>query len=297
MKNLTASLVMGAGLGIALGMVGSVGRAGATNDPPGNPGHSPGPIDATQRVVPAGGGSRDPAKDAEIRATLERKMPEIVLDAQPFEQVISYLRELTGLNIVVNWTAMEAAAIEKEAEVSLKLADVTFDGGLCLILDAVGAGEIELAYDVLDGVVIVSTKEDLSRRTFVRVYDVKDLVAWSREEQKARIDSVIESVTKHAGGTVIRDALVKGWMPDPEEKTTDTLVELIRQTIDPESWREAGGNVGSISVLNSCLIIYQTNAAHRQVDQLLAALRKTRDLRKISEERKIVYPPTGLPLP
>src|SRR5262249_61194227 len=44
------------------------------------------------------------------------------------------------------------------------------------ILAGIGGGETELGYDISDGVVTISTKEDLARRREIKVYNVEDLL-------------------------------------------------------------------------------------------------------------------------
>jgi len=75
----------------------------------------------------------------EARSKLKRKAPELNFDARPLEEVIEELRKLTGLNIVPNWTALEAVAIERDAEVTLRLQDVSFEKAIELILGEIGA--------------------------------------------------------------------------------------------------------------------------------------------------------------
>ncbi|MFQ5412057.1 MAG: hypothetical protein ACE5EC_07155, partial [Phycisphaerae bacterium] len=112
----------------------------------------------------------------QTRKKLKKRVPELRFDAIPFEEVIDQLRTLTGLNIVPNWSALEASAIEKDAEVTIRLDNVRFDQAIELILDNVSAGEVELAYEIEDSVISISTKDDLARKTVTRVYNVQDLL-------------------------------------------------------------------------------------------------------------------------
>ena len=73
--------------------------------------------------------------------------------------------------------------------------------------------------------------------------------------------------------------------PNVGADTLQRIIDLIQQTIDPESWREAGGNVGSIQSLHQQLIITQTNTAHGQIRDLLTELRRARALQIAVEAR------------
>ena len=45
-----------------------------------------------------------------------------------------------------------------------------------MILAGIGGGETNLAYEISEGVITISTKEDLQRSTKTEVYDVADLL-------------------------------------------------------------------------------------------------------------------------
>jgi len=63
---------------------------------------------------------------------------------------------------------------------------------------------------------------------------------------------------------------------DRTEQGTDGLIRLIDELIDPESWRENGGTLGSISTRETVLVVRQTEENQRQISELLEMLRKTR---------------------
>jgi general secretion pathway protein D len=242
-------------------------------------------------------------------AKLRKMAPEINFQAQEFQQVLERFREMTGLNMTTNWSALEAAGIEKDAEVNLRLKDQTvrYDKVLKSILDAVGGGEVQLAFEIDEGVVQISTKEDLSRRTFPKVYNVQDLLITVPTFRGRQIN--LEQVGSQsqegglAGGRYLRGqggagqgagGIFSGGAGTQDTDATQggrdpllPILELIRNTIDPESWREAGGNVGSIQALNQQIIVTQTSAAHNSLRDLLQQLRRARALQIAVEARYI----------
>ncbi len=234
-------------------------------------------------------GVTESKENQEVRKKLSRVAPEIKFDALEFSEVIDKLIAFTGLNIVPSWPAMEALGIEKDAEVSLRLSHVSFEKALELILIEVGAGEVELAYEIDDGVIRISTKEDLSRRTLTLVYNIKDLlisvptfrgpqiqianIGQDSGQQQGGLGGgrFIEGGGQGGGGGGQGNFLTDDGNDDEENQDdpVEPIIELIQETIDPESWREAGGNVGSISSLNQQLIVTQTSTAHAQLRDLL----------------------------
>ncbi|QDV91857.1 Bacterial type II and III secretion system protein [Phycisphaerae bacterium RAS2] len=254
----------------------------------------------------------EPESNRVVRRKLESVAPEIKYDAVPFRKVIEQLRDRTGLNIVPNWTALDSAGIDPETEVSLRLSSVKFSKAMQLILDAVGAGDVQLAYEVDDGVIAISTKEDLARKTLTRVYGVQDLIISvpTFRGRQINLDQIGQNSNQQgglgggrflggagggggggAGGGNIFGGGGGGQQDDDLQNTQEDpilpIIELIRQTIDPESWREAGGNTGSIQALNQQLVVTQTSSAHTQLRDLLRQLRQSRALQIAVEARYI----------
>lgn len=62
-----------------------------------------------------------------------------------------------------------------------------------------------------------------------------------------------------------------GRVPSP----ADDVIRLLEETVDPSSWRDNGGKVGSIRELAGQLIIRQTEANQREIAELLTQLRDT----------------------
>jgi hypothetical protein len=55
--------------------------------------------------------------------------------------------------------------------------------------------------------------------------------------------------------------------------TTDTVVSLIVGTVAPETWREAGGALGSARLLGTRLVVSQTEPNHKLIEDLLNGIR------------------------
>src|SRR5262249_44108318 len=86
------------------------------------------------------------------------------------------LRDVSSANIFVNWRALEAAGIDKNAPVTARLRDVKFSKALETILRDVGGGTVRLGYTIDEGVISISTEEDLASNVVTRVYDIRDLI-------------------------------------------------------------------------------------------------------------------------
>jgi hypothetical protein len=189
------------------------------------------------------------------RVRLERTLERVSAQATPLEKVMQMLRDQTGVNLFVNWRALEAAGINREAPVTLDLHGVSAAVALRMALKDVGGGNVLLRFDVDEGVVIVSTADDLAKSACTRVYNVRDLIEEEFEHRR-----------RLAG-----DAQ----KPVDEQQVVDALVRVIQETVDPTSWRDAGGSVGAVRYFGGRLIVTQTQDGHQEVVDLLAGLRAT----------------------
>ncbi len=94
-----------------------------------------------------------------------------------------------------------------------------------------------------------------------------------------------------AGGAYGGSGLVVGAPPRPEKDTTrrgarttmrvdwDALIEGITNTVAPSTWEEVGG-VGSITPVGKLMVVRQTLSVHKQISDLLTALRAEGDMAK-----------------
>jgi hypothetical protein len=99
-------------------------------------------------------------------------------------------------------------------------------------------------------VVQISTEDELAKYTVIRVYDVRDLV-----ERELVLSSKLKK--------------------DLASDTSDALIRLIQGTIDPTSWRDNGGSIGSIDALGGALVVTESPQNQDAIFALLVAMRRS----------------------
>lgn len=230
-------------------------------------------------------------EDRVVAAQLERRLPEVRFDNVAFSEVIDFFRDVTGTNIFVNWRALETSGIDRTTPVTARLRDVKFAKALQTVIDDVGGGIVPLSYSIDDGVITVSTQEDLARNTIVQVYDIRDLIISIPDFEAPEVSfSVDLSASGGRGGGGGGLSFNLSGSPEEEEPPTrEELVEqittLVQDTVAPETWRTAGGTIGAISELYGNLIVTQTPENHRTLVALLDKLRETRAIMVTIEAR------------
>jgi len=134
---------------------------------------------ARERGFPALRPGESP-EDVEVREKLQRRIERFTFADIDFKDVVQFLREYSGVNIHVSWRALTAGGIEKRTKVSVDVKDIPVQRALELVLADVGAAaagaDAEPDYTIDGGVLTISPRADLSRKTTRRVYDIRDLL-------------------------------------------------------------------------------------------------------------------------
>ena len=238
--------------------------------------------------------------DQAAQAQLDKKLPDLNFPAIGFADVIDFLRDVTGANIYVRWSALEAAGIDRNAPVNARLRDVKFSKALETILGDVGGGTVPLGYTVDEGIITISTQEDLTRTVTpdTRVFDIRDLIIQVPDFTNAptfNLQSQSNTASGGGGGGSSGGSLFGGagggaqgqgaQVLQTRQQLIDEIKKLIQDTVAPDSWRDAGGTIGAIQELSGQLIVTQTPENMRKLQDLLEQLRETRAIQVTVEAR------------
>jgi general secretion pathway protein D len=242
--------------------------------------------------------------DRAVQAQLDRQLPELTFDAVGFSDVIDFLRDVSGANLFVNWKSLEAAGIDRNTPVTARLRNIKFSKALSIILDSVGGGQTKLGYTVDEGVITISTLDDLSKNVAVRVYDIRDLIIDVPDFNDApqfSLDSQQNQGGQGGGGGGGQGGITQGGVSNnlfggggtqnqretgpTRQELVDSITKLIEDTVATDTWKDNGGSVGALRELQGQLIVTQTPENHRQLVNLLEQLRETRAIQVTIEAR------------
>ncbi len=254
------------------------------------------PAITLRRKPISAGQTTESEADSAVRRRLNTVLPKLELPGVEFKDVVQFLREFGNVSIHVRWAALEMVGVTRKSKVNVHLTNVTLNKAIRVILDDVGGGN-PLGFVLDEGVITISTMDDLSRRTVTRVYDIRDLVVRMPNFKGPNINLRRSgNNNNNAGGW--------GWGDDDDdddddEKTRDEMIEdvldLIRSTIDPDTWRKTGGKHGSIREVGGQIIITQTAENQRALTDLLSQLRQARGP-QVEEGKKIAQQKASEPL-
>jgi len=279
---------------------------------------------------------------------LSRKIPKIDMKDAGLKDVLAFLDAGKG-DIAIRWDRLVKQGIKPSTTVSVQLRNVTLEKALQTVLGRASAKSTARNDDWLRGLdftvdnstITVSSKRDLSPNTYLRSYDIQDMLAFfsewdkgyyraaapapsgQRELRRASPEGVFfmqagdnssgpgRNVTLATGtfatlarGPVTFDlAREKDWDEDREVGRDDiwdtgifdpgagggdsgidselrstsehiaSIKVLLAETVDPFSWRDAGGELGAITNMSGVFMIRQTRANHKAIIKLLDTLR------------------------
>jgi hypothetical protein len=111
---------------------------------------------------------------------------------------LDILRNIGKISIFVNWVALKAAGVEQTTPVTVHLANVPLAKALDMVLSEVG-GE-KLGFEVQEGVVTISTLEQLDATTVTRTHDVRAVPAKGAQLIAVITKSIAPQLWQSAGG-------------------------------------------------------------------------------------------------
>jgi type II secretory pathway component GspD/PulD (secretin)/tetratricopeptide (TPR) repeat protein len=244
-------------------------------------------------------------EDAALQAQLDRHLPELRFNANGLSDVIEFLRDVTGANIYVDWAALERASIAKDAPVTARLRDIKFSKALELIFKSVEGEDDDhkLGYTLDEGVITISTKKELNKNTVTRRYDINDLLFVAPDYTNApqlSLQTAGQGQTAGGGGGGAQQGQGlfnnTGGQQNPQQQgqdranRVDEIKKYITDNVDTNTWKDNGGDVGSISSspLRAVLLITQTPEAQRKIQSVLDSLRASQALQVSVETRFLV---------
>ncbi|MDX1682956.1 MAG: hypothetical protein R3336_07550, partial [Phycisphaeraceae bacterium] len=251
-----------------------------------------------QRLGALGSDTGESEINQRVREQLQRIVP-INFEATKLVNVIEFFRATTGANFFVNWSALENTGVEQDTPVTLELNNVPAEQALRLVLEQATFDEFNpVAFSVIEGIVHISTENDLVRTTATNVYDIRDLLVQVPSFEEApefdvasALEGGGETGGSGGGGGDSGGSIFGGGGGDDEsgpgrdEMVTD-IMELIRNTVGKtDEWAEFGGEVSSMRELNGNLIVRTTPANHRELLSLLGQLRESRAVQISVEAR------------
>lgn len=173
-------------------------------------------------------------------------------------EAVDYLREVTGLNLVMLPKAMEK---DGDAKITLKVKDLSAKSVLKLLLSS---RNLTLTYR--DGALVVLPKDDLQDATTLRMFDVRSMMVKLQDYPGPKVE--LAGPSKNGPSTV--NIVLTVEEPKDPPIPEDFLITLIRENTGAGSWDS--NPKAAISMNNGMLVVSQTPSVLREIEALLGLL-------------------------
>jgi hypothetical protein len=209
---------------------------------------------------------------------LNQRIPEVTFEGVPFEQVMDWVKELTGANVVVHWQTLSDAGVERDKPLTIKVKNLRLSQVLWMIMNEAGGSDVKLAYRASGSLIILSTAEELGKEMITKVYDVSDLLTSpTRFSIQSTMDPSQVLNNQNSGGTggssggsggQLFQGMQNNEQGQNQQQTSDAdiqkIIDLITSTIESDTWMQNGGT-GQIVAFHSMLVVTNSLMVHQKI--------------------------------
>jgi hypothetical protein len=206
------------------------------------------------------GEDSDPRK-VEVLNRLNTMRVSVDFTNNTLEEAVSFLRDFTGLNIVVDAEVYKNQS-EDQLKVTLKVKDLLFKSVLKLMLSA-----RELSAMYKEGVVLIVPKGKIDKAVTLQLYDVRDLLLKIQDFPGPKV----ELVSPQKGGSPLVSATFI--LEEPHTVLTEEFItDMVKQNTGDKSWEENPN--ASMTLTNGVLVVSQSRRVHQEIKQFINLLRQ-----------------------
>jgi hypothetical protein len=206
---------------------------------------------------------------------LDRTLPEMKFTGVTFGDAIDFVRDVGGVNIHVNWKALELQNVTADTPVNIRLRSVSLRKVLNLLVSEAGGSDV-LTWYLDEGVIEVTTRELADKKVYTRVYPVDDLVMDIPDFADPPSFDLSTTTQQGRGGGGGGGGGSGSGIFGGNSNTTDRknrentmtreergeqLVQLVTETVRPDIWAVNGGTA-TIRYFRGSLIVTAPRSVH-----------------------------------
>jgi len=211
--------------------------------------------------------------DIQVNRRLARRMS-FSTDAISARDALESWSRRTGIPMAIDWNAMEIDGVDPDLELELKFEDVKAEVILLFIMDGMSL-DLKFIAEAHPWGIHMRSKLRANQDVITRVYDVTDLVVDVPQFTDAPSMDLTEALSNTSsggggsgggGGEIFN---VEDF--DDEDRTLtkrergELLIQLVRDTIEPEVWQENGGEFSRIRYRQGRMIVRAPLYVHMQI--------------------------------
>jgi hypothetical protein len=209
------------------------------------------PKDWKERTANRGTGIKLTAKEREILKALSSPIT-VNWRGSRLEDVIEFLKTVTGQNIVIDLEALKEVDASYDSPVTLSVKGISTRNVLRKIL-----ADLQLNYVIKEEMIHVTSAAKARELMVVRAYYIGDVLA-GMSSVGLPTNSPLANPFTSLNLQQSAAALAAEYL-----KNANLILEMFKSSVDPQSWREGGGQ-GTITynAASMCLIVKQSAEVH-----------------------------------
>lgn len=208
--------------------------------------------------------------------TMERLAKPITVDFKDarLADVFEFLSTVSQVEIEPMWVNDQFTnGLDKDATVSVSAKSVPVLSVIERVLDKVQTDFDSNTWQFSEtGAVEVGPKSRLNREKTLKIYDIHDLLFQVKEYAEVPqldLDAAIQQGGQGGGGggggSIFQDNQDSNANLPSQEDQAQQIIDLITEFVEPEQWRDNGGDGGSITYYRGTLLIRAPDYIHRQL--------------------------------
>lgn len=205
----------------------------------------------------------------EITRRLDSQKINLNFDDTPFGDAIDTLHELTSINFVIGTAAKELIDNE-QVKVKLKVKDITVRNALNIVMSV----KDDLIYVIKNGVIFITTKGGEKKQLFLEFYDVSDIINKTPDFPAPELGLPSSKGGGGGAGQGMAGATLNFNTDDKKTPQSGIDADKLRDLVDSKLG-EAADDGGSVDISGGVLIVRKSAEAHKKIQKLLEALRRT----------------------
>ncbi|MDE0959710.1 MAG: hypothetical protein OSB09_02930 [Planctomycetota bacterium] len=219
-------------------------------------------------------------QEKSIRSKLRVRVASVEFPDEPFDQVMEFLSDLSGINFVLTKEARDSLEGGDGMVRLAEMTDLPIESVLRLVLSG---NDPPFSYVIRSGAVLIGPSDSVRNDLFLEFYEVSDITKAHPDFRAPKLALQSSQDGDAGGGGGLFDL---GGDEDTQETTLDSdlLVELVITALFGDEG-EADGE--SVKYQNGKLVARTTLENHRKLIQLLEALRKSTGVMVTVEARFI----------
>lgn len=196
-------------------------------------------------------------------------------------QALSDWSVQTQIPLVIDWNAMELDGVDPGVEIDVALEGARVDTVLLVLMDSMST-QLRFVAETYPWGVQLRSRVRANADVVTRVYDVRDLIVAVPNFTDAPSLSLTEALSNtnsgggsggNAGGGIFDvETFSDEDRPLTRRERGELLVDVVRDTIEPDVWRARGGEFSRVRYRDGRMIVRAPRYVHAQIGRPAIAL-------------------------